>query len=371
MPKASKHGVPGLYRTEKGWHIDIRWRDPKTGKPQRYRERLARTLPAAAAKERARTLLASAKAGTFDAHRKAMPSLRAAFDEYGKVLDGNFPKYAKKRRAALARLLASIGDKPLDHVSALDVERFKRDRRKGIDGKAREPATVNRDLEILKTFIRWAVTSFGLPEHHAKAVRCVKKLREPAERVRSLTTDEESRLLAKLNDHAGRITRLALLTGMRQSEVIGLRKNAVDLQHGTVTLTDTKNGEPRVVYLNDEASAVVREAMAVSSCEHVFVSRTKKPYTADGFRAVFRRACERAKVTNFRFHDTRHTTATRLRRANVGLDVVAKTLGHKSLRMTTRYAHIEPLTMRAAMAQLPALAAPFADGAVDAGRQAS
>jgi integrase len=60
------------------------------------------------------------------------------------------------------------------------------------------------------------------------------------------------------------------------------------------------------------------------------VSRTKKPYTADGFRSVFRRACERAAVTNFRFHDTRHTTATRLRRANVGLDVVAKALGTRA-----------------------------------------
>lgn len=126
--------------------------------------------------------------------------------------------------------------------------------------------------------------------------------------------------------------------------------------HGTLTLTDTKNREPRVVFLNEQAAALVRDAIAASPCEHVFVSRTKKPYTADGFRSVFRRACERSAVINFRFHDTRHTTATRLRRANVGLDVVAKALGHKSLRMTMRYAHIEPVTMRAAMNQLPRLA---------------
>ncbi len=147
---------------------------------------------------------------------------------------------------------------------------------------------------------------------------------------------------------------------MRQSELVGLRKDAVDAEHAMVSLTDTKNGEPRPVFLNEEALAVIRQAMAASPCEHVFVSRMKKPYTADGFRSVFRRACERAGITDFRFHDTRHTTATRLRRANVGLDVVAKALGHKSLRMTTRYAHIEPATMRAAMTQLPALAAPAA-----------
>lgn len=358
MPKASKHGVPGLYRTEKGWHIDLRWRDPKTGKAQRYRERISRTLPAATAKERARTLLASAKAGTFDAHRKPLPALRAAFEEYGKTLDANFPKYAKKRRAALKRLLAGIGDKVIDQVSPLDVERLKRERLTASGGKPRKPATVNRDLEILKTFFRWAIGAFGLPEHNARLIRGVKKLREKNERVRSLTTEEESRLLAALKVHAARVTRVALLTGMRQSELLGLRKGAVDAEHAMVTLTDTKNGEPRPVFLNEEALAVIQQAMAASPCEHVFVSRVKMPYTADGFRSVFRRACVRAGITDFRFHDTRHTTATRLRRANVGLDVVAKALGHKSLRMTTRYAHIEPATMRAAMTQLPALATP-------------
>lgn len=207
MPKASKHGVPGLYRTEKGWHVDIRWRDPKTGKPQRHRERLSRTLPAAVAKERARALLGAAKAGTFDAHRKPLPSLRAGFDEYGKVLDATYPKYAKKRRAALKRLLTSLGDKPLDLVSAFDVERFKHGRRAGTGGKVRQPATVNRDLEILKTFFRWAVTAFDLPESHAKAVRGVKKFREATERVRSLSTPEEAKLLGELNVWAGRVTR--------------------------------------------------------------------------------------------------------------------------------------------------------------------
>jgi integrase len=105
---------------------------------------------------------------------------------------------------------------------------------------------VNRDLEILKTFFRWAVTAFDLPEHHAKIVRSVKKFREATERVRSLSTAEESKLLGRLNVWAGRVTRLVLLTGMRQGELLGLRKTSVDLQHGTLTLTDTKNREPRV-----------------------------------------------------------------------------------------------------------------------------
>ncbi|MBX3204723.1 MAG: site-specific integrase [Labilithrix sp.] len=188
----------------------------------------------------------------------------------------------------------------------------------------------------------------------------MKKLRENNERVRALTTAEESKLLATLNVWAGRVTRIALLTGMRQGELLGLRKHAVDLEHGMLSLTDTKNGEPRTVFLNAEALAILRAAIDASPCDHIFISRTKKPYTTDGFRSVFRAAVARAGITDFRFHDTRHTTATRLRRVNVGLDIVQKALGHKSLRMTARYAHIEPATMRAAMTQLPALATPTA-----------
>jgi integrase len=79
----------------------------------------------------------------------------------------------------------------------------------------------------------------------------VKKLREGTERVRSLSTAEESKLLGRLNVWAGRVTRVALLTGMRRRRAAGTAKDLLDLQHGTLTLTDTKNREPRVVFLND------------------------------------------------------------------------------------------------------------------------
>ena len=72
-----------------------------------------------------------------------------------------------------------------------------------------------------------------------------------------------------------------------------------------------------------------------------------------GVRSIFYRARARAGVTDLRFHDLRHTTATRLRRSGAGLDVVADVLGHATLTMARRYAHLGKETMRAAMAALP------------------
>ncbi|MFO0667429.1 MAG: site-specific integrase [Polyangiaceae bacterium] len=360
MPKASKYGVQGLYKVGDRWHIDLRWRDPHSGRPERHRERLSRGVSSAAAKERVRLILNAGKSGTYDALKAPLPTLRAAFDEYGKVLDTNFPKYAKKRRAALNRMLNGIGDKGIDQVSPIDVERYKHTRLASRSAKPRKPATVNRDLELLMTFVGWSVSALGLPEQNAKNLRAVKKLRQQNERVRSLTEEEEAKLLGELNVWAGRITRVALLTGMRQGELLKLPKAAVNLAHGSLLLTDTKNGDPRTVYLNTEALAIVREAMGASRCDSVFTSRTGKPYSGDGFRAVFHRAIERAGIEDFRFHDTRHTTATRLRRADVGIDVVSRALGHRSIRMSMRYAHIEPGAMHKAMSSLPALSTPVA-----------
>lgn len=147
---------------------------------------------------------------------------------------------------------------------------------------------------------------------------------------------------------------------MRQSEVVKLRKTDVDLDARQITLTKTKSNKVRPVYLNDDALAVLKEAMATSPGEHVFTTQKGKPYTSDGVRSIFNRARARAGVTDFRFHDLRHTTATRLRRAGAGLDVVADVLGHATLTMARRYAHLGKETMRAAMAALPSPVAPMA-----------
>lgn len=370
MSRANTTGVRGLYKRDGRYEFDLRWREPSTGEGRRYQERFAAGIAAAAAKTRARELLAACLAGGFDPKRAAPLRLSDAFKEYIKWCEANRPARKKKRQASCDRLLAIIGDKRINDVVAFDVERFKRARLKGEgvpepkDGRKRKttaaPATVNRDLEVLSHFFGLAASWAWVSKDAAEAIRAVDRLKEPPGRVRHLSGDEEAKLFGALPLQVRRIVVLAVLTGMRQAEVVQLKKSAVDLDARQITLTRTKSNKVRPVYLNDDAVAVLKEAMAASSCEHVFASRKGKPYTEDGVRSIFYRARARAGVKDFRFHDLRHTTATRLRRTGAGLDVVADVLGHATLTMARRYAHLGKETMRAAMAALPAPAAPIA-----------
>ena len=158
--------------------------------------------------------------------------------------------------------------------------------------------------------------------------------------------------MAELSPPMRRIVSATLMSGMRQSEVVLLRKCAVDLDARMITLTRTKPNKVKRVHINDALAAVLDDAMAKSSTEYVFVSRAGKPYTLDGVRCNFSRAVKRAGIEDFCFHDTRHTVATRLRQNGVGIDAIAEVLGHASLAMTMRYAHIGAETMRTAMATL-------------------
>jgi integrase len=323
--------------------------DPATGKRQRHQEKLPCSVPAAKAKLRAREILAAALAGAFDPNREPARRLAGAFDEYVEWCKSNRPSAASKRKAAADRFVAALGDIPLDDVSPFHVERFKRDRLAG--GAA--AATVNRDLAVLSHFYGLAASWGWALETVARAVRAVPHLKEPPGRVRYLSDEEEKRILVELPTQVRNIVVCALLSGMRQAEVVLLRKDAVDLRARVITLTRTKSNKVRRVYINDPLAALLDAAMKASRGAHVFTNTRGEPYTTDGVRTMFRRAVEKAKVDNFRFHDLRHTTATRLRQHGVGIDAIAEVLGHTTLAMARRYAHLGADTLRSAMANLP------------------
>jgi integrase len=368
MARASTSGVRGLFRSGKRWQIDLRWREPGTGEARRYRENLPAGVSAAAAKSRTREILDAALAGGFDP-RKAKPRrLEEALAEYAKWCESNRPKAAKQRAATCTRLLSGIGDRRVDEVSPFHVERFKRDRlrnrlrggkanadgtKPAASGTEAAPATVNRDLEVLGhafgLFAAWGMVT----TEQARAVQSVPHLKEPPGRVRYLSPEEEARLWSKLSPCVRPIVLTALLSGMREAEVVTLPKDAVDLSAGMITLTTTKANRVRRVYVNADLAAVLREAMARSPGSFVFANGKGERYTCDGVRCLFRRAVENAGIDDFRFHDLRHTTATRLRRAGAGLDTVAAVLGHATLAMAARYAHIGSADLRAAMDSLP------------------
>ena len=137
--------------------------------------------------------------------------------------------------------------------------------------------------------------------------------------------------MSNLPNHAAQIIHFAYLTGMRAGEIFNLTWDKVDLKERAIRLeaADTKTSEPRVIYLNDEVLGILNEAGRVRGLGHNRVF-TYKGRPIMGIRTAFLKACRRAGIENFRFHDLRHTFNTNMRKAGVDQSVIMKLTGHKT-----------------------------------------
>jgi len=136
---------------------------------------------------------------------------------------------------------------------------------------------------------------------------------------------------------------------MRQGEILDLRWRYVDLSKRTAAVMRSKNGERRTIPLNATAVGVLEAGSKVRHIrsDYVFASKAGTRLEKRNVARAFYQAMDRAGVEEFRFHDLRHTFATRLAQAGVDLYTVAKILGHKDIRITQRYAHHSTESLRA------------------------
>jgi integrase len=171
-------------------------------------------------------------------------------------------------------------------------------------------------------------------------------------RVRVLTDTEEERLLATLPLCYRPLVIVALRTGMRRGELANLRCQDVDF-HTRALVQQSKSGEGRRVPMNRVVVAPLwalrRERQALSGL--VFPSPEGR-FLHNFGRAWAAKAMKAAEITDVRFHDLRHTAASRLVMAGVDLYTVKEILGHKTLVMTLRYSHLRPAHQRQAVERL-------------------
>ncbi len=219
-------------------------------------------------------------------------------------------------------------------------------------GGTLSPAYVNRHLAALSHAFTVAVKEWQWSDDNP--VLKVSKPTEPRGRVRFLSDDERERLLA-----ACRISKsadlypavmLALSTGARQQEILGLRWPQIDLARKVATLHETKNGERRVLPLAGPGLELLKERSRVQRLDTdlVFPGRARrsrpgeapKPPAPVDLRTPFETALKRAGIKDFRWHDLRHTTASYLAMNGASLAEIAEVLGHKTLAMVKRYAHL-------------------------------
>ncbi len=127
---------------------------------------------------------------------------------------------------------------------------------------------------------------------------------------------------------------------MRRGEILGLKWERVDLRHGFILLDITKSGKRREIPLNDTLIELFTDMPHGIESVYVFTNEDGDPYKS--VKRSFKTALRRAGIHDFRFHDLRHTFASHLVMAGADITSVKEVLGHKSLEMTMRYAHLAP-----------------------------
>ncbi len=162
---------------------------------------------------------------------------------------------------------------------------------------------------------------------------------------RILTKDEEVRLLASSPPALQAILLCALHTGMRKNEILSLKWDNVDLTKKLITLehTNTKSKKMRRIPINSTLRKILLEQkLKVGSSDFIFLSTKGSPYRRhDSLKQAYSGACRRAKIKGLRFHDLRHTAATRMIESGASIVAVSRILGHADLKTTMRYAHPE------------------------------
>jgi integrase len=221
-----------------------------------------------------------------------------------------------------------------------DIQRY-------VTARKASPATIQKELNTLKHLLRLAVEWELIPANPAQGVRAPKA---PPGRVRYLQPTELAIALQACPSWLRPIVTIAVSTGMRRSEILNMRWLDLDLANGRILLPQTKNGEGRIVYLNDSASFALRSlpsGLQTPTTDKLFLG-----VTPERVSMAFQRACRSVGILDFRFHDLRHTAASWLRMSGADIHTVAQLLGHKDLRMAIRYQHLSPSFLADAVTKL-------------------
>ena len=252
------------------------------------------------------------------------------------------PRSHQRDKSLCNHLLASFGDVPVLELAARDVAAYKHKRREG--GAA--PRTINYELVLMGHMFNVAMREWEwLKDNPVKRVS-KEKVRGGIERW--LSPQEEARLMLACPQWLKDIVVFAIHTGFRESEILDLQWFQIDMDRRTVTLYRQKNGGVDTLPLN---RTMMRLLMLKARSPHsdetlVFPSASGTRILHRNLFRAFKGALERAGIKRFRFHDLRHTFATRLVQNGVDLFTVQKLGRWKTTSMVMRYAHHYPESLR-------------------------
>ncbi len=265
------------------------------------------------------------------------------------VLPGK-PKNAVNTKLHLLWWKSQLGALSLANINAAAIVQCRNTllAKKTRRGTPMAPATVVRYLAALSHALNVAMKDWEWLEDNP--MRRVSKPKEPRGRERFLSDDERHRLLDACKASSSRwlytVVVVALSTGMRSGEIMGMRWPQVDLKRGQVLLRDTKNGASRAVPISGLALTLLESAAKVRRIDTDLVFFRNPPTKAGqavkpvDLKKPWTTAVAKAKLSDFRFHDLRHSAASYLAMNGASTIEIAAILGHKTLHMVKRYSHL-------------------------------
>jgi len=202
--------------------------------------------------------------------------------------------------------------------------------------------TIARELVVIRSLFNQArkwKKIFGTNPVSESGIPKVNDIKE-----RILTIEEEKRLLDASPEYLKDIINVALNTAMREGEILGLQWDWIDFKENMIQLpqTNTKNKKIRKIPINEKVRKILLKLkLKTGGNKYVFESPVVPNKNISYIQRSFKTACRKANIDNLRFHDLRHTTATRLVESGVPLHAISKLLGHSTIKITERYSHPE------------------------------
>lgn len=272
--------------------------------------------------------------GQLDMIETEIPTLNEFSKEYIEyVRDIKKKRSWTRDQELLDNLCKYLGNKKLSEIQAIDLEDYKAIRLKEV-----KPSTINRALSCLRHLFNLAIK---WKKHFSLNPLSQIDFFEEDNRIeRILTVDEEEKLLANSPTYIKSVILFALNTAMRRGEILTLTWNNIDLQNRLITIeaTNSKSKKKKRIFINTVVHKILLE-QKMKNNGHVYVFSGSDGNQIKTLRTAFENSCKRAGIIGLRFHDLRHTAATRMIESGANIVAVSKILGHSTLNMTMRYAH--------------------------------
>ena len=311
------------------WTIDYRDENSK---------RIQKALPQVQSREEAAFALQKKVAEVFDkSHGIEHKRRNIGFRNFAKIYLEDYMMTVRRNFRPdvyrLQKLCDYFKDVDLRVVTPLMIERFRKFKLE--DGRTK--STCNRYLQLMKRMFNVAIEENYAEENPVRKVKLYSEKDNLQERV--LTEAEEGKLMETCSETLRVILVVALNTGMRKSEILNLKWHQVDLLARRIKVEKTKSGKVRFLPVND-VLFIDLSRLKTTSRKNPFVffnPDTGKPFL--DMKTGFKGACRRAGISNLRFHDLRHTFASRLVAKGVDIETLKELLGHHSITLTQRYIH--------------------------------